>query len=197
MIHSASIRAKLLIVVVVTTCASLLLTGLALGAFELFSHRRTMTAGMATVSAIIGANSTAALAFSDARAAREILLALEPQREIRMACLYDARSACSRSSCAVARPRIARRAPAPDGAGFEVGLFLQSSPVMLESERVGTLGLVATQHHLWASMQLFGLVLVLTLATALGTGVLVSSRLPAGDLAADPGAGGDGATGVR
>ena len=164
----------------VTTCASLFLTGLALGAFELFSHRRTMTAEMATVSAIIGANSTAALAFNDAKAAREILLALAPQRQIRMACLYDSQKRLFAKFVRRGARTECLPSPAPDGAGFEGGLFLQSSPVMLESERVGTLGLVATQQELWASMKLFGLVLVLTLATSLGTGVLVSSRLRQG-----------------
>jgi two-component system, cell cycle sensor histidine kinase and response regulator CckA len=180
MIQSVSIRAKLLIVVMVTTCASLLLTGLALGAFELFSHRRTMTAEMAVVSEIIGANSTAALAFNDQGAAREILLALEPQREIRMACLYDRHGRLFASFVRRGAPTGCLPSPPPDGAGFEGGLFLQSSPVLLESERVGTLRLVASQHVLWANMQLFGLVLVLTLATSLGTGVLVSSRLRRG-----------------
>jgi len=181
MLQSASIRAKLLIVVMVTTCASLVLTGLALGAFEYFSHRRTMTAEMAAVSEIIGANSTAALAFNDEPAAREILLALKPQRDIRMACLYDRRGRLFASFVGHGSTRTdCPPSPAPDGAGFEGGLFMQSGPVMLDSERVGTLGLVASQHDLWARMQLFGLVLVLTLATALGIGVLVSSRLRQG-----------------
>src|SRR6188474_2663441 len=123
MLQSASIRAKLLIVVMVTTCASLVLTGLALGAFEFFSHRRTITAEMAAVSEIIGANSTAALAFNDEPAAREILLALKPQREIRMACLYDRdgrlfASFVRRGSAQTDCPP----SPAPDGAGFEGGL---------------------------------------------------------------------------
>ena len=169
MIHSPSIRVKLLIVVMVTTCASLFLTGLALGVFELFSHRRTMTAEMAAVSEIIGANSTAALAFNDESAAREILLALEAQREIRMACLYDSQGRLFASFVRRGARTDCCSSPAPDGAGFEGRFFRQSSPVMLESERVGTLSLVASQHDLWASMQLFGLVLTLTLAASLGT----------------------------
>ena len=180
MIRSASIRAKLLIVVMVTACASLLLTGLALGAFELFSHRRTMKAEMAVVSEIIGANSTAALAFNDKSAAREILLALQPQRELRLACLYDSQGRLFASFVRPGTHMECPRSPAADGAGFEGGSFRQSSPVMLESKRVGTLSLVVSQHDLWASMGLFGMVLVLTLATSLGTGVLVSSRLRRG-----------------
>ena len=180
MIRSASIRARLLVVVVVTTCASLILTGLALGAFELFSHRRTMKSEMAVVSEIIGANSTAALAFNDKSAAREILLALQPQRELLLACLYDSQGRLFASFVRPAPHAECPRSPAPDGAGFEGGSFRQSSPVMLESKRVGTLSLVVSQHDLWASMELFGLVLVLTLATSLGTGVLVSSRLRRG-----------------
>ena len=177
MIRSASIRAKLLIVVLVTTCASLLLTALGLGVFEYMSHRRAMTAEMAAVSEIIGANSTAALAFNDEAAAREILRALGPHRDIRMACLYDQQRRLFASFGRQGERAGCLPSSSPDGAGFEGDLFLQTSPVMLDGERIGTLRLVATQHHLWRNMQLFGLALALTLLASLGTGLLVSSRL--------------------
>jgi two-component system, cell cycle sensor histidine kinase and response regulator CckA len=48
---------------------------------------------------------------------------------------------------------------------------------MLESERVGTLRLVATQVNLWRHMQLFGVVLAVALAVSLVAGLLISSRL--------------------
>jgi two-component system, cell cycle sensor histidine kinase and response regulator CckA len=176
-IRSFSIRAKLLIVVVVTTCASLFLTAVGLGIFEYFNHRRTMLAEMATVSEIIGANSTAALSFNDEAAARETLSALEPQREIRQACLYDQHGRLFASFVRRGEHRECPASAGPDGARFEGGLFLQSRPVMLEADRIGSLGLVATQDNLWRNMQLFGLVLALTTVASLGTGLLVSFRL--------------------
>jgi PAS domain S-box-containing protein len=177
MIRSTSIRAKLTAVVMATTCASLCLMGFALGIFELISHRRTMAAEMATVSEIIGANSTAALSFNDERAAREILRALGPRRDIRAACLYDSEgrlfSSFHRTFDHTACPPV----PSRDGAAFDSEGFVQSSPVVLESERIGTLRLVATQVSLWRHMQLFGVVLVATVLASLVAGFLLSSRL--------------------
>ena len=177
MIRSASIRAKLIAVVMATTCASLSLMGFALGIFELISHRRTMAAEMAAVSQIIGANSTAALTFNDDAAAKEILRALGPRRDIRAACLYDLGGHLFSSFHRPGDRTVCPASPSPDGAAFGSEGFVQSSPVMLESERVGTLRLVATQVSLWRHMQLFGVVLVITAAVSLTAGLLLSSRL--------------------
>jgi PAS domain S-box-containing protein len=177
MIRSASIRAKLIALVMATTCASLALMGFALGIFELISHRRTMAAEMAAVSQIIGANSTAALTFNDNGAAKEILRALGPRRDIRVACLYDAGGRLFSSFHRSGEHTVCPATPSPDGAAFGSEGFVQSSPVMLESERVGTLRLVATQVNLWRQMQLFGVVLAVALAVSLVAGLLISSRL--------------------
>jgi PAS domain S-box-containing protein len=177
MIRSASIRVKLIAIVMATTCASLSLMGLALGAFELVSHRRAMTAEMSTVGEIIGANSTAALTFNDPDVAREILRALEPQRDIRSACLYDAQGRLFSSFLRPGRHTSCPPSPTPDGVSFEDGLFVQSGPVMLEAERLGTLRLVATQGTLWRHMRLFGVVLALIVATSALVALLLSARL--------------------
>jgi len=177
MIGSASIRAKLIIVVTVTSTASLLLMGLLLGVFELLNHRRTMAAQTAAVSDIIAANSTAALSFNDEGAAREILRALELQREIRVACLYERSGRLFASFVRRGERSACPAAPDPDRAGFEGGLFVESRAVMLDSERIGTLRVVASQRNLWRGMALFGAVLALTVLASLGIGLLVSSRL--------------------
>jgi PAS domain S-box-containing protein len=176
MIHS-SIRLKLVAIVMATTCASLCVMGLALGAFELVSHRRAMMAELAAVGDIIGANSTAALTFNDQDVAKEILRALEPQHDIRLACLYDARGRLFSSFSRPAERMGCPSSPTSDGAAFEGGVFVQSEPVMLQAERIGTLRLVASQHTLWRHMRLFALVLALTvIVSALGA-LLLSSRL--------------------
>jgi signal transduction histidine kinase/ActR/RegA family two-component response regulator len=177
MIRSTSIRAKLIAVVMATTCASLLLMGFALGIFELISHRRTMAAEIAAVSQIIGANSTAALTFNDEAAGKEILRALGPRRDIRTACLYDVEGRLFSSFHRPGERADCPATPSPDGAVFGREGFVQSSPVMLESERVGTLRLVATQGNLWQHMQLFGVVLALAVLVSLAAGFLLSSRL--------------------
>jgi signal transduction histidine kinase/HAMP domain-containing protein/ActR/RegA family two-component response regulator len=177
MTRSWSIRAKLIAVVMATTCASLSLMAFVLGIFELVSHRKAMATEIAAVSQIIGANSTAALTFSDEAAAREILRAIGLRRDIQAACLYDAGG---RLFSSFHRPGVRTDcppSPSPDGAAFDSDTFVQSSAVMLEAERVGTLRLVATQANLWRHMQLFCGVLAVTVVVSLVAGLLLSSRL--------------------
>jgi PAS domain S-box-containing protein len=177
MIRSASIRAKLMLITMATTCASLALLACVWGVFEFVSYRRAMTAEMASMGDIIGANSTAALAFNDQAGATEVLTALEPQSEVRAACLFDA---TGRLFSTFQRPGDGARcprSPIPDGSDFAEGVFVQSNAVMLGSERVGTLHLVASQVKLWSRLRLSALVLVLALAVSTVAAYLLSSRL--------------------
>jgi PAS domain S-box-containing protein len=177
MIRSASIRAKLMLIAMGTTCASLALLACVWGVFEFVSYRRAMTAEMASMGDIIGANSTAALAFNDQAGAEEILAALRPQTEVRAACLFDAKGRPFSSFQRRADRALCPQSPTPDGSDFSEGVFVQSSPVMLGSERVGTLHLVASQTKLWRRMRLSALVLVLALAVSTIAAYLLSSRL--------------------
>ena len=176
MIRSASIRAKLMLIAMATTCASLALLACVWGVFEFVSYRRAMMAEMASMGDIIGANSTAALAFNDQAGASEVLTALQPQSEVRAACLFDVTgrlfSSFERRSGGAGCPR----APIPDGSEFADGVFVQSSAVMLGSERVGTLHLVASQVKLWSRLRLCALVLVLALVVSTVPAYLLSSR---------------------
>jgi two-component system cell cycle sensor histidine kinase/response regulator CckA len=179
MIRSASIRIKLMLITMATTCAALSLLACAWGVFEFISHRRAMTAEMARVGDIIGSNSTAALTFDDEAGAKEVLAALEPQSEVQLACLFDAEG---RLFSSFRRPSGGGRCPAsplPHGSDFVEGLLVQSSAVMLGSERVGTLHLEASQAKLWSRLRLAALVLALALAVSMVAAYWLSSRLQA------------------
>ncbi len=177
MIRSASIRAKLMLIAMGTTGASLTLLAGAGGVLEFVSYRTAMTSEMATIGDIIGANSTAALAFNDKAGAEEILSALQPQSQVRLACLFDAEG---RLFSAFQRPGDGARcpeSPPPDGHEFTEGVFVQSSAVMLGKERVGTLHLVASQAKLWNRLRQFALVLALALAVSTLAAYLLFLRL--------------------
>jgi hypothetical protein len=68
-LRNLSIRAKLTTIAMVTTGVALLLAGTTLVAFEISSWRADLPHRMTSMAEIIGANSTAALTFEDARAA--------------------------------------------------------------------------------------------------------------------------------
>jgi PAS domain S-box-containing protein len=177
MLRSYSVRAKLIAIVMLTTCASLTLMGFALGIFEVISHRRAMTAEMATVGNIIGANSTAALTFNDEAVATEILGALKPYAEVRSACLYDAQGHLFASFLRLRERVGCPPVPGEDGVKFDGSLLVQSSEVILGSQRIGTLRLVASQGALWRRLKLFCVVLAFVLMLSALAGLLLSSRL--------------------
>ena len=177
MIRSASIRSKLMIIAMATTCASLALLAVAWGTFEFVSYRRAMIAEMATVGDIIGANSTAALAFNDQTGAKEILAALKPLSDVRLGCVFDAKGQLLASFQRAGERAFCPRSPTPDGISLAEGVFSQSSAVMLGNERVGTLHLVASQTKLWNRLRLSALVLAIAVAASTLAAYLLSSRL--------------------
>ncbi len=78
--RSMSINKKLTLIIMSTTCIALLLAATAIVTSELIKARRKMVDNLATLSDVLGANSTAALSFNDEKAAEEILeaLSMEP-----------------------------------------------------------------------------------------------------------------------
>ena len=85
-----SIRSKLTIIVMVTTCAALLLAVVLLGVFEALSVRAQLRTDAMTTARIVANNSTAVLSFEDISAAQEVLAALQGDLHIGSAAIYDA-----------------------------------------------------------------------------------------------------------
>jgi two-component system cell cycle sensor histidine kinase/response regulator CckA len=177
MMRSASIRSKLMQIAMATTCASLVLLAGAWGAFEFVSYRRAMITEMATVHEIIRANSTAALAFEDEAGAKEILAALKPLADVRLGCVFDAKGRPLASFERGGERERCPSSPMPDGISLADGVLSQTSAVMLDDERVGTLQLVASQTKLWTRLRLSALVLAVAFAAATLAAYLLSSRL--------------------
>ncbi|PYS96830.1 MAG: hybrid sensor histidine kinase/response regulator, partial [Acidobacteria bacterium] len=70
------IRRKLLLIIMLTSGASLLLACALLVSYQQVHQRHVMTERLAMLSRVLGGNSTAALAFQDRRSAEEILATL-------------------------------------------------------------------------------------------------------------------------
>src|SRR5713226_8425876 len=88
-----SIRRKLMLIIMLTSSVALLLACTAFIGYDRYTFRPAMVRDFTTVADMIGSNSTAALAFSDADSAREILGVLRAKPHIVAACVYtrDAR----------------------------------------------------------------------------------------------------------
>lgn len=85
-----SIRSKLTIIVMATTCAALLLAVVLLGIFEALSVRAQLRTEAITTARIVANNSTAVLSFEDISAAKEVLEALQGDGHIGSAAIYNA-----------------------------------------------------------------------------------------------------------
>ena len=85
------IQRKLMTMILVTSGVVLLLTCTTFVGYELLTYRRASVQPLATLAEIIAAESTGAVAYDNQRDATEILAALQADRHIVAACLYDRR----------------------------------------------------------------------------------------------------------
>jgi len=88
-----SIRHKLMFVVMATTLAALIVTGVSMAVYDLRAYRDTGVHDLATQADILGRSSAAALAFDDVKAARQNLALLKARPNISAAAIYTARGA--------------------------------------------------------------------------------------------------------
>ena len=87
-LRTLSIKRKLMLITMSTSTVALLLASVGFVVFDLVAFRNQMSDDLMTQAEIVGANSMAALAFSDGPAAREILSALKARESIVAAALY-------------------------------------------------------------------------------------------------------------
>jgi len=87
-LHNMPIKRKVMLIILLSSMATLLLASAAIFIFQVIHIRQTITRDLATQGRIIAANSTAALAFNDSKAATEILASLKANPHILCSCLY-------------------------------------------------------------------------------------------------------------
>jgi PAS domain S-box-containing protein len=88
-LRDASIRARLMAILLHTNAAVVLVTSTVFCAFELITFRRTTQQHWQTVAQVVAANTTGALAFDDRTDAAAILAALRFERDLAVAALFD------------------------------------------------------------------------------------------------------------
>src|SRR5262249_12855758 len=146
--------------------------------YEWATARAGMEREVTTLAEFLGANTTAALAFHDAKAASETLSTLRAQRPITAAALYgnDGRLVASYRRLGEDTP-IPGSAPALGDPIWGGGRLTLTRPVYLEGDRLGTLWLEADLEEMEARMQRYGVVAALVLVVAAGLALLLSARL--------------------
>jgi uncharacterized membrane protein affecting hemolysin expression len=90
-LQKTSIKRKQTLIVMLTSGVALLLACGAFATYEVMAFRTAMVQNLSTLAEIIGNNSSAALDFSDPKAAKETLSALRAQPNIVAGCIYTAK----------------------------------------------------------------------------------------------------------
>src|SRR5882724_4656125 len=172
----ATIRQTLMKVLLLTSGAVMLTTGLAFGAYDFLTYRRQTLHNLATLGEAIAANSTAALAFENPDDAQEVLSALRADHHVVAAALYTGsgtRFASYPAADVGMRPLVSLQ----EGYRFESGYLIGVQPVVQGSRRMGTLYLKSDLGALQEWFASFGLIAALVLAVSCAVAYLVATRL--------------------
>ncbi|MBZ5600815.1 MAG: hypothetical protein LAO79_00745 [Acidobacteriia bacterium] len=136
------IRQKLIVTMVVTTAVALLLSGAGIIVLDSVYYRTHLRADLSAQAQIIAENSTAAVAFADASAAREMLGALRARPHVIMACIVMLDGTPLARYARPGADRSCPAAPPGDEIRFTRDTLIVTRPIVLKDRVLGTLVLL-------------------------------------------------------
>ena len=111
----------------------------AFAVYDAYTFRSEMAQDLSTLAAVIGNNSTAALAFNDEGSAEEMLGALAAKPHVVRACIYSAEGGVlAKYKRADVKEDFVPPAPQADGHGFAADHLTLFQGVVLDGENIGT-----------------------------------------------------------
>jgi PAS domain S-box-containing protein len=172
-----SIRQKLRTIVMLTSAAALIVASVGFTFYDRSTFLRAKTQDLIAAARMVGSNSTAALSFGDAKAAAEVLAALQAKPTVINACIYDrdgrAFASYSRgASHGFVPPPV--RDPGTAIVNRQMVLF---QPITVSGRPIGTIFIEADLEDLSARLTRFLEIDLLVLLASLAVAFLVSSRL--------------------
>jgi PAS domain S-box-containing protein len=172
-----SFRHRLTLVMTLTSSLALLMAGAGLLVFEGVHFYGQARGDIASSAEVMGANTGAALAFGDRRAAQETLDALRSQAGIICAGLYDAQARPFAGYRREGHEGCLPPEPGRDRLGLEGRSLILVRPVMLGGERAGTILVRSSLDPLADRLRGYGLAVLLMTLLATGAATLISTRL--------------------
>ena len=165
--HDWPISRRLTGMLVLVSALVLLLTSAVFAAYEYWSFRGSARERMAVRGQILALNATAALAFDDVPAAREMLTALRADPNVLAAALYDARGEVFASYPPALEASLLPARPGEPGYRFEEGMLIGYEPVAVEGGTpLGTLYMASDLDALYDTFYLSGLIGLLVFAAS-------------------------------
>lgn len=171
------IRKKLLRIILLINGIVLFVTCVTFFIYEVYTFRKTSIEKLSTIGKIISANSTAALAFSDPDAAKEILSALKTEPHIVAGCLYDGDGNIFSQYTAGNFTDTFPAKPKADGYFFANSFLEGFQTVTQETKQLGTLYMKSDLGAMYERLRLYTAISVLVIVLSLLLSYLLSRVL--------------------
>jgi two-component system sensor histidine kinase/response regulator len=172
-----SIRRKLTVLFMAISGFTALAVSCPMAIYEVAKFKQTVAQNLAVVGDVLAGNSTAALTFGDAEAAREVLRALRAEPNVTAACIYNSEG---KAFAKYARdPKDADFASPPlqaESTGFKNGRLVLFRKIELSGEKVGTLYVESDLERLQARIHAYVTSFVLTVSFTMFLAFVLASR---------------------
>lgn len=178
------IRRKLMLAIVGTSFASVLVCSIAYIGYGWFSAQERIKEQLASIANMFSENVSAALSFSDERAANELLASLSAIGEMQLACVYNRNSASGAAPILFAAyqlssNRVQCATTLPDISVSRSQYIEVISPISLGSDDIGYVYLRRGVSDLWDATQLNAAVVAIMMLVSGIFAVAISSLLQA------------------
>ena len=172
-----SIRHKLTGLFIVMACLAAVTVSAPMGIFDYFALRRAMARDLATLAEVLARNSTAALTFRDAHAARDVLQALQAESSVTAACIY---TDDGKPFAVYVRPGrdsdFTPPLPQDPVTRFESGRLIQFRDIVLDRELIGTIYVESDLQMLDKRLRDYTLAFMVTSLFTLGLAFLLAAQ---------------------
>jgi signal transduction histidine kinase/CheY-like chemotaxis protein len=174
------IRRKLTLIMVLTSCVTLIVACVAWLSYDRTTYRETMISELSLMGEIVGDAAAAAVEFGFVEEVEDSLTVLVEHPQIRRATIFDAGGGFMTSyrvaSDVTEAPPLGYR---PSGHSFTSESLVVWTPIVTDGQRVGTLALESDFRELRRRQLDFLGILALVLAICLAVAFVVASRLQA------------------
>jgi signal transduction histidine kinase/DNA-binding response OmpR family regulator len=178
LLQNISIRRKLTVVNLATSCLALIFACLGFALYERASFRAAMTSELTTLADTLGANTAASLTFNEPKSAQKILSALRAETHIVTACLYDNDGTVFAE---YRRPDIPTDTPMPpwhqDAAQFSAESLTLYRSLYVGGQKAGTIVIVSDLGLLRARLREYTEIAAVVLLFSILATFLASSRI--------------------
>jgi two-component system, sensor histidine kinase and response regulator len=172
-----SIRHKLTRLFVALGCFTALAVSLPMAVYDVMTCKQAVAQSLVVLSDVLARNSTAAVTFRDAEAARDVLRALRAESNVTEACVYTADGKpFAKYARDEANSDFTPPLPLGESTQFENGRLIQFRRIALAGETVGTVFIESDLERLHARLRGYAINFVVTLLVTFFLAFILASR---------------------